>query len=134
MVKEKIKCSGCGVSVRRDNKSGYCAKCFHANVGGVKTAYNAKRWMDGIAKASHWAARGANLTDADINAFNLASSCGICGKDFLGSDKCLDHCHDTGAYRGALCRQCNAAVGKLGDDLDLVISRLVKYKQAQGGK
>jgi hypothetical protein len=134
MVKEKIRCSGCGVAVRRDTKSGYCAKCFHANTNGVKTAYNAKRWSDGIAKISHWESRGAVLADADIESFRLAPSCGVCGKDFLGSDKCLDHCHDTGAYRGALCRQCNAAIGKLGDDLDLVISRLIRYRQERGTK
>lgn len=132
MVKEKIKCSGCGVAVRRDTKSGYCAKCFHANTDGVKTAYSTKRWIDGVSKISHWANRGAVLVEADIEAFNLASSCGICGKEFSGGDKCLDHCHDTGVYRGALCRQCNAAIGKLGDDLDLVISRLIRYKQTGG--
>lgn len=30
----------------------------------------------------------------------------------------FDHCHKTSQFRGWLCKHCNAAIGKLGDDLD----------------
>ena len=127
VIAEKKLCQSCGKSVRSDTRTGYCAECFHRNVDGVKTKYNSARWESGHAKKTHWAFRGAILTDEDIQRFNDASECGICSNTFSGKDKCLDHCHSTGAYRGALCRQCNAALGKLGDDLDLVISRLKNY-------
>ncbi len=40
--------------------------------------------------------------------FNNATSCFICGKDFLPTDvKCRDHCHFTGKYRGCAHQDCN---------------------------
>lgn len=38
----------------------------------------------------------------------------------------LDHCHDTGAFRGWLCDRCNRGVGCLGDNLGGVL-RMVRY-------
>jgi len=125
---EKLSCHSCKRNIRSHTKTGYCASCFHANVDGIKTEYNVNRWQSGDAKKTHWAFRGAILTNEEIDNFNNQSECGICGCDFTKSKKCLDHCHDTGAYRGALCLQCNAALGKLGDDLTLVIARLQSYK------
>ena len=129
MVKNQaLTCKSCEKKIRRDTRTGYCAKCFHQNIDGIKSNYNSTRWKSGEAKKSHWAFRGAILTDAEIKAFNGQSHCEICGDDFELTTKCLDHCHETGSYRGALCRQCNAALGKLGDNLSLVIARLQSYK------
>jgi len=54
----------------------------------------------------------------DINQFESMCSaqgglCAICGE----GDKplCVDHSHDSGMVRGILCKQCNAAIGLLGD-------------------
>jgi hypothetical protein len=40
--------------------------------------------------------------------------CECCGKRVK---TCLDHCHETGKFRGWLCFRCNTAIGKLGDNL-----------------
>lgn len=128
VIAEKLSCKSCGKSVRNDTVTGYCASCFHANKDDVKKQYNAARWKSGISKKHNWAFRGAILSDKEIDSFNKETKCGICGNDFVNSKKCLDHCHETGIYRGALCVQCNAALGKLGDDIDLVIARLQSYK------
>ena len=40
---------------------------------------------------------------------------------------CLDHCHETGIFRGWLCQRCNRGLGLLGDNLPAVIARLQKY-------
>jgi hypothetical protein len=42
--------------------------------------------------------------------------CEICG--VLDDRLCVDHDHVTGLVRGALCRQCNRAIGQLGDSLE----------------
>ena len=54
--------------------------------------------------------------------FLLASQdwkCSICGKELKpnSSDACLDHDHRTGEIRGVLCRQCNAYIGRFGDNI-----------------
>lgn len=51
-------------------------------------------------------------------------ACLICGKKLVlnSSDRsevpCVDHCHDSGAVRGILCRACNVAVGWLEKDVE----------------
>ena len=39
---------------------------------------------------------------------------------------CIDHCHDTGAVRGLLCRSCNLGLGMLGDNIS-GLQLAVKY-------
>lgn len=121
-----MNCNGCNTPFKKKSNSGYCAECFHGNINNVKTEYAKKRWSSGISKKHHWKVRGAVLTEENIEQYNQEIRCGICSKDF-DNDKVLDHCHSTGKYRGALCRQCNAALGKLGDDISLVIQRLNIY-------
>jgi len=38
----------------------------------------------------------------------------------------LDHCHETGEFRGWLCKQCNTGLGNLGDNLES-LKRAVNY-------
>lgn len=38
---------------------------------------------------------------------------------------CVDHCHETGRFRGILCDSCNKALGLLRDD----VSRIERLKQ-----
>jgi hypothetical protein len=117
-------CIGCGKSSK--TASGYCGECFHANVNNIKTEYNRKRWLNDQAKISCWKSRGAHCSETDLQEFKAQKVCQICGKQETPLH--FDHCHVTGLYRGALCKQCNVALGKLGDNLDTVIDRLYKYK------
>jgi len=45
----------------------------------------------------------------------------------------LDHCHETGDFRGWLCKQCNTGLGNLGDNLES-IERAASYLRKQTPK
>lgn len=51
--------------------------------------------------------------------------CGIHQKDVVRRFA-LDHCHETGKFRGWLCGRCNTGIGSLGDDLEGVM-KAVRY-------
>jgi Recombination endonuclease VII. len=57
------------------------------------------------------------ITDDEYAAMVLASGglCAICN-EAMGDDICVDHCHDSGAVRGLLCRNCNFGLGHFRDD------------------
>ena len=124
-------CIGCHKTFKKKSKSGYCGECFHANVNGVKSQYFKARWQSGVAKIENWKYRGAKITSDDLAIYELQEKCELCDKKFT-NDKCMDHDHETGLYRGALCRQCNAALGKLGDNIDNIIEKLQRYKSSKG--
>ncbi len=119
------RCKGCDKQLKRPTTTGYCSPCFHT-VPGVKTNYERARWDSGASRAAKWRSKGIVFDENDVAAYDKATHCGLCGKRFHG-DKALDHDHKTGHVRGALCRSCNTALGKLGDDLAAVIERVCDY-------
>lgn len=54
--------------------------------------------------------------------------CDICGREQGTSAKAhaIDHCHETGAVRGALCAHCNQALGMFRDSPEL-LARAIHY-------
>jgi recombination endonuclease VII len=62
--------------------------------------------------------------------------CASCSREFSvdgsgGSKAVLDHCHITGKVRGILCHGCNASLGLLRDDPE-VIRKLAAYIETTG--
>lgn len=54
---------------------------------------------------------------------------GVCaanGCDFGERGPQVDHCHDTGVWRGVLCTSCNIALGHARDDVDR-LEGLIRY-------
>lgn len=53
--------------------------------------------------------------------------CAICSKSPSGKKQrlCVDHCHKTGEVRGLLCNDCNVGIGRLKDDIELLVSAIV---------
>jgi len=49
--------------------------------------------------------------------------CDCCGRT---SRLVIDHCHDTGGFRGYLCQQCNIGLGNLGDNQEGLL-RAIRY-------
>ncbi len=58
--------------------------------------------------------------------------CAICNQhaDSFKHRLSVDHCHTTGAIRGLLCHNCNTAIGKLNDNIEL-FSRAISYLRSQ---
>ena len=52
----------------------------------------------------------------DVKPPEFGQPCECCGKPVYRNWQ-LDHCHDTGDFRGWLCKQCNTGLGNLGDTL-----------------
>lgn len=77
----------------------------------------------------HWLKYGIKITQEELDHHHNLKFCEICSKSFDKNKKHLDHSYTTGKYRGTLCMQCNTSLGKLGDNLDLVIERLTNYKK-----
>ncbi|KKM00938.1 hypothetical protein LCGC14_1799470, partial [marine sediment metagenome] len=38
---------------------------------------------------------------------------------------CLDHCHETGEFRGWLCRHCSMVIGQLKDSREIALNALL---------
>lgn len=74
------------------------------------------------------------VTDEQFNELltQQQGKCAICQKTLHDTyDRCLDHCHRTGAVRGILCRKCNTALGQLGDSIESV-ERALAYLRLYG--
>lgn len=53
--------------------------------------------------------------------------CDNCGKNIITTRTIqLDHCHETGKFRGWLCKECNISLGNLGDNIEGLI-HTIKY-------
>jgi Recombination endonuclease VII len=85
-----------------------------------------REWLDKKWKDPIWAAQQRKKNLARSRAWlGLPEAtrpapviCECCGKEPLSGPLHLDHDHTTGAFRGWLCKECNMAIGKLGDTLD----------------
>jgi hypothetical protein len=56
--------------------------------------------------------------------------CDCCGKPVYENWQ-LDHCHDSGEFRGWLCKQCNTGLGSLGDTFDSIFKCAVYLQKRE---
>lgn len=64
---------------------------------------------------------GITAGEYDTMYSEQGGRCAICGTHSTEFNRRLavDHCHTTGKVRALLCTNCNTAIGKLNDDIDL---------------
>jgi len=58
-------------------------------------------------------------------------SCPVCDKEIVAENSAIDHNHETGEVRGILCKNCNRALGLLGDNPE-TMSRAESYLLDRG--
>jgi hypothetical protein len=59
----------------------------------------------------------------------LGTTCNICGSEEVLR---LDHCHESGKFRGVLCNQCNVGLGSFRDSperMQLAINYLLTHRE-----
>ena len=67
-----------------------------------------------------------------VDAFERQECCcAICKVEIQLTDSAIDHNHETGEFRGVLCRQCNRALGMFKDST-VVLKSALEYLQALG--
>lgn len=108
-------CSSCGdcvsselFGIRRNNTDG-----LHTRCKSCEARYRKDR---STAAAMQYLNLSVDAFDAAWQAQN--GKCALCSCDLDRSTRrgChVDHCHETGRFRGLLCGGCNTALGKLGD-------------------
>ena len=94
-------CITCGVN-RQGKGCAYCNDC--------STAYQARRRKQDPEFMVKWKARKYGISLDEARKLSGQGYCDICATDCKAV---IDHCHETGRVRGALCSSCNAFLGKL---------------------
>ena len=121
-VPSVIACEGCGKEFQQNRVfQRFCShECWRNHPETRRTARNKGRWY----------AFGVDLEAQSAWRATQDDRCEVCWRE-LGEGKSgvavvIDHDHTTGLVRGLICKQCNAALGRVRDDPE-VLRRLVKY-------
>lgn len=71
---------------------------------------------------------GVTVGQYDSMFASQGGLCAICSKPEKAKRGylCVDHDHSTGMVRGLLCYRCNAALGQVGDSVD-VLTKMIEY-------
>lgn len=136
---EEKSCSACGkvlpysaFSKKTASKDGYSSKCKSCHNLYARTVWypkNSTKHLESVKnykKSNPLKVKAWNLGVSYEEVVELFKSfeepaCQVCGSS---ENLCVDHCHKTQVVRGLLCRNCNTAIGMLGDDSITVISKL----------
>ncbi len=100
----------------------------HGRINTCKSCWNKKQvesWKNpkDPKKASQLLKRYECTPEEYQERMATSDCCEVCGTT---EDLVYDHCHDSMKFRGVLCRQCNSAIGGLGDTLEGLM-RAVNY-------
>lgn len=143
-------CIACGACDRYE-KSGRCRPCVQRRAGAWAAANKERRrlsnrqWRkDNIStardRAAKWRAEnGEHHRNYERNRKGLPvptrpcpDACENCDTPawLLTRSLALDHCHETGKFRGWLCSKCNASIGGLGDNEDGLLRAVAYLRRA----
>ena len=110
-------CAICGpVKIVKINQGGTCA------VGHQET--NVRKYPKGDGDFTRLSGR-----DRLALLKEFGNECMICFVDVSHNPQ-LDHCHDTGEWRGVLCRDCNIGLGMFKDHTPRLINAILYLSQS----
>ncbi len=64
--------------------------------------------------------RSLGLSEQELRTVIAQKHCDICGRE--KKKMVIDHCHESGLFRGVLCSQCNTAIGLLEENVEAILS------------
>lgn len=117
--------------------SGRQSRCRECHNEAAKKSYQRHKQ-----KRRDWHLRktfGISAADYELMLTGQGGKCAICGRredtshtrGGIGAIRlAVDHCHETGAVRGLLCRSCNTAIGKFRHD-PLILKAAIEYLERQ---
>lgn len=134
-------CNKCGVETpAREYKCRDCRiayqRAWYAVPENRAKRVAAIRAMPVEVKRNYHLKRFYGITLDEYNALfeaqgGLCAGCNSAGSEGKRKGLFVDHDHETGAIRGLLCNNCNAALGLLGDKAE-TIARLMEYLRPKG--
>lgn len=106
-----------------DGKASSCKECNNAN---FRKRYATKEYKKSHAAYRRLKRYGITNEQYEQRLKDCNNSCEICGVSFTTAKLHVDHCHETGKFRGLLCSCCNTALGGLGDNIEGLM-RAINY-------
>lgn len=123
---------------RPDGLFPWCKPCHRAHSKAWRSSHPAEARELGRARSARKRAHRAELGLSRAAAFDLArygitldeyetvllaqeGLCAICGTEPVEERLNVDHCHQSGRFRGLLCRPCNWGLGNFRDDPSLLL-------------
>ena len=108
---------------RKNGVDVYCREC--ANKRGK--VFRQKPEYIEVRRARHYERRyGLTLDEYNALFERQGGVCALCGQSSR-TNLAVDHCHETGRVRGLLCTGCNSALGRFGDQLDVIVAKVTAY-------
>lgn len=68
---------------------------------------------------------GVEDIDSFLLTYDKVSECEICCCKFT-DNKRIDHCHESGLYRGLICNDCNLGLGRFKDSIN-ILNKAIAY-------
>lgn len=135
------KCTKCGVtkcetefSKRKDldKLRSHCKECVSS--GNLRRYHNGGKELQAVrARRSLLKKYGIDEEFYQKEREAQQHCCKICGKHESTQPHgrlYIDHCHDTGLYRGLLCNNCNTGLGSFHDNTDKMLKAIEYVKEA----
>lgn len=123
------KCRGCGLEAHTpDDLENFkqSPRAPHGRTTQCKKCYN-DQVREGNRKRQYKARYGTTPEEYE-RCMATSDCCQICGDT---EDLVYDHCHNSMAFRGVLCRNHNAAIGLLGDTAEDALRAYEYLKEAE---